>query len=580
MSTEASDALRARLSARLRRLYGAERAEQVLPQLQDRIDRAAPARPRAGWSERDVVLITYGDTLRSPGETPLQTLEHFAHERLADAFSAIHILPFFPFSSDDGFSVVDYREVRAELGDWADVQALAEHFRVGFDLVLNHASAGCEWFRQFLADEAPGRDYFVTADPAQDLSAVVRPRSLPLLTAFDTAGGRRHVWTTFSADQVDLDFTNPDVLLTFVDIVLEYAARGAGLLRLDAVAFLWKRLGTSCLHLPETHEVVKLLRDVVDAAAPDTWLLTETNVPHAENVSYFGDGDEAHLVYQFSLPPLLLLSLIHGDARPLTRWAAGLAPPPPGCGFLNFTASHDGIGVRPLEGLIPAAERAALIDHLRERGVHVATKRDPDGGDSPYELNVTYVDALRGEPGEPVALHAARFLASQTVPLALRGIPAVYVQSLFGTRDWDAGVARTGRPRTINRRSWELDELLPRIERRGSFHATIHDELLRRIRIRRTLSPFHPDAEQRVHDLGADLFAVERRLAGERVVAVTNVTGCHVSLPADAPALEVDGGWIDRLEPDRAPRATGEIRLPPYGCAWLVPAGTPAAPAP
>jgi glycosidase len=572
MATELPDSRRDRLAARLLRLYGPERAEGARVRLDTLLDAAVEGRAARGWSERDVVLITYGDTLQRAGEPPLRTLGRFARGRLTGAFSAIHILPFYPYSSDDGFSVVDYGRVRDDLGDWDDVETLGRDFRLGFDLVLNHASAGCEWFRQFLANEPPGRDFFVTADPGADLSAVIRPRSLPLLTAFDTVAGRRHVWTTFSADQVDLDFANPELLLAFVEIVLAYAARGAGLLRLDAVAFLWKCVGTNCLHLPETHEVVKLLRDVLEIAAPDTWLLTETNVPHAENVSYFGGGDEAQLVYQFSLPPLLLQALISGDARYLTAWAAGLEPPPPGCGFLNFTASHDGIGMRPLEGLVPAAERDALIDQLRARGVHVATKRDADGGDSPYELNVTYVDALRGESGEPEAIHAARFLASQTVPLALRGIPAVYIQSLFGAHDWTAGVAESGRPRTINRRSWDEDELFARIDRAGSFHHRVFSELLRRIRIRRTLPVFHPDAEQRVLDLGPSLFVVERRSGSDLVLALTNVTAHEVPLPALGPRSEGAGGWLDWLDPGSPARPLGAIRLGPYGCAWLSPA--------
>jgi len=117
--------------------------------------------------------------------------------------------------------------------------------------------------------------------------------------------------------------------------------------RLDAVAFLWKELGTNCLHLPETHELVKLFRDVCEIVAPRAIILTETNVPHAENVSYFGQGDEAHMVYQFSLPPLLLHAFITGNGQYLTHWASGLEPPPAGCTFFNFTASHDGVGVRP-----------------------------------------------------------------------------------------------------------------------------------------------------------------------------------------------------------------------------------------
>ena len=577
-------AIRRRIARRLRRLYGGERAPDCLARLEAVVERHPverhpverhpverhPVAPRpGGWSERDLVLITYGDTLRRQGEPPLRTLKRFADERLAGAVSAIHVLPFFPYSSDDGFSVIDYRRVRPDLGDWSDVGALGEGFRLGFDLVLNHASARSEWVRQFRDGEAPGRDFFACARPDDDLSAVVRPRTHPLLTPVETASGTRHVWTTFSADQVDLDFSNPDVLLEFVDIVLEYVARGAGLLRLDAIAFLWKQVGTPCLHLAGTHEVVKLLRDVLDVAAPGTWLLTETNVPHAENVSYFGAGDEAHMVYQFSLPPLLLHALTTGDATHLTRWAAALEPPPPGCTFLNFTASHDGVGVRPLEGLLPDDERRAWIDGLRRRGVHVATKRDPDGGESPYELNVTYVDALEGDGREDESLHLARFLASQTAALTLRGIPAVYLHSLVGTRDWHEGVAGTGRPRTINRRSWDAGELSARLSRQEGFGSRVFGELTRRIRIRTGLRAFHPDADQRILDLGPALFAVLRGTEQQRILALTNVGGVPLSVPDLAAVLGSAAPLSDLLAPAAPSMRPDAVELPPYGCAWL-----------
>ena len=562
-------AVRDRIGERLCRLYGAERAPACLARLEEVLGRH-PVRPRsAAWTHRDVVLITYGDTLRRDGEPPLRTLKRFTEGRLAGVVSAIHILPFFPFSSDDGFSVIDYRVVRSDLGDWSDIGALGEGFRLGFDLVLNHASAHSEWFLQFVDAEPPGRDFLVCASPDDDLSAVVRPRTHPLLTPVETASGTRHVWTTFSADQVDLDFSNPDVLLEFVDIVLQYARRGAGILRLDAIAFLWKEVGTPCLHLPGTHEVVKLLRDVLDVAAPGTWLLTETNVPHAENVSYFGDGDEAHMVYQFSLPPLLLHALTTGDATHLTRWAAALQPPPAGCTFLNFTASHDGVGVRPLEGLLPDDERRTWVDSLRRQGVHVASKRDPDGSESPYELNVTYVDALTGDAGEDESLHVARFLASQTTALALRGIPAVYLHSLTGTRDWHEGVAETGRPRTINRRSWDEAELEARLADGGSFHARVFDELTRRIRIRADSPAFHPDSDQRILDLGPSLFAVLRGSGAHRILALNNVTGASLAVPDLAPELGTSAPLTDLLAPAAPSIRPDAVELPPYGCAWL-----------
>ncbi|HBQ06266.1 MAG TPA: alpha-amylase, partial [Halomonas sp.] len=299
------------------------------------------------WSEKDQWVICYGDSILDEGTPPLAVLDTFLQRYLGDAISGVHVLPFFPWSSDDGFSVIHYREVNSELGEWAHIQTLASHYDLMADLVLNHVSRESLWFVDYLTGSLPGRDYFIEVDPDTDVSQVTRPRSSPLLVPISTRRGTRHVWATFSEDQIDLNFENPDVLLEFVGILLFYLQQGVRIIRLDAVAFLWKRLGTSCIHLPETHTVVRLLRAIVDEIAPGTLLITETNVPHAENISYFGlerlakgAPDEAHMVYQFALPPLLLHTLTRGEATTIQTWLNSLPVLPEQCTYLNFTASH------------------------------------------------------------------------------------------------------------------------------------------------------------------------------------------------------------------------------------------------
>ena len=553
---------------RLDRLYGkqADRCARELFALMDLWREPLALRPRpAGWSERDAVLITYGDMVQRPGESPLATLGRFCTERLTGAVSVVHVLPFFPSSSDDGFSVVDYRAVDPRLGTWDDLEAMARRFDLMFDLVLNHTSAQGEWFGQFLRDEAPGRDYVLCADPDADLGAVVRPRSHPLLTPVETASGERHVWTTFSADQVDLDFDRPEVLLEFVDILLQYAAHGARLIRLDAVAFLMKQAGTPCIHLPRTHQVVKLLRDVLDAAAPGVLLLTETNVPHRENVSYFGDGDEAHLVYQFSLPPLLLHALTTGNARALTCWAAGLEDPPPGCTFLNFTASHDGIGLRPIEGLVPQMEQDGLVHSVLQNGGHVSQRLRPDGVAVPYELNITYFDAMGDEPSDVTDAHVRRFITSQTLAMALKGIPALYFHSLTATRNHDKGVTETGRARSINRRKWREDELVRQLDDPSSAAHRVFDELTSRLRARAGHPAFHPDQPQKVLDLDPRLFALQRGDGEQAVVCLHNVSSEGVELQRSH--LPGSGQvWHDILTGKE--ERGGDIRVEPFGASW------------
>lgn len=488
-----------KIQQRLKRLYG-ERAAQAAEAIQAAIERvdlnALKTQSDDSYDQRDVVLIAYGDQVRSAGQNPLQTLHSFLKEwQLPELINTVHFLPCFPYTSDDGFSVVDYRQVDPELGSWDDVHAIGEDCRLMLDLVLNHISQESEWFKAYLAGESPYDQYFIESDPDVDLTAVTRPRSLPLLHDFQTSRGTRWVWTTFSRDQVDLNYSEPAVLAEMLGILLEYVAHGARIVRLDAIAYLWKRIGTDCIHLDETHEVVKLMRDVVNQFAPHALLLTETNVPHEENVSYFGSGDEAHMVYQFSLPPLLLDAFLNEDAVPLKRWLKSLQSPPPGTTYFNFTASHDGIGVRPLEGHVDGERLQRMVDRVQSLGGAIGTRRQPDGTDTPYEMNVSYLSALTPENGDQ-QFHAKRFLTTQAVMLALQGMPAIYFHSLVGTENDLEGMRSSGIPRRINRRKFELDELNQRLRDEDSLARNVFDGIRNLLKIRIEQSAFDPAADQ------------------------------------------------------------------------------------
>ncbi|PWV83210.1 sugar phosphorylase [Halomonas sp. A11-A] len=570
-------AFQRRAREHLAMLYG-PRADEVLRRLTALLAHQAPPAPSQDktrvplWSERDQWLISYGDSLLDGERPPLAVLGDFLDTRLPDTFSGLHVLPFFPWSSDDGFSVIHYREVDPALGDWPQVRALAERRDLAVDLVLNHVSRESLWFVDYLTGSQPGRDYFIEMDPETDLSAVVRPRSSPLLVPVPTRRGTRHLWATFSEDQIDLNFANPDVLLEFIGILLFYLGQGARIVRLDAIAYLWKRVGTPCIHLPETHEVVRLLRAVVDHVAPGTLLLTETNVPHHENLSYFGlerlpaPPDEAHLVYQFPLPPLLLHTLTGGDATLLASWLDSLPELPPGCSYLNFTASHDGIGVRPLEGWLPPHEIEALLELMHRFGGFVSMRKHPDGEDAPYEINITWFDAMQGTRRGRDPWQIERFLCSQHLMLALQGIPALYLHCLTGTLNDLEGVERSGRLRSINRRRWQLDELDELLDSRHSPTRVIFLALKRRLAIRRREPCFHPDAPQRVLPAPPALLVVERGpLAdGRRLLAIHNVSDRRQPLAVAALAA---GEWFDLLE--NRPWTPVES-LAPYRTLWLV----------
>lgn len=571
--------LDARLRAHLDRLYGAADATLARAGIRSAVEAHMRARtPGSGraepYDETDVVLITYPDQVREPGRTPLATLADVLAARVGTAITGLHVLPFHPATSDDGFSVVDYTAVDPALGNWSDVRRLGASYRLMADAVFNHVSASSPWFRAWKEGHPAFRDFFLVPPEGADLAQVTRPRSTPLVTGVQTANGPRRVWTTFSSDQVDLNFANPRVLVKVTETLLSYLANGVQIIRLDAVAFLWKQPGTACVHLPQTHELVRLWRTVVEYVDPGALIVTETNVPHAENISYFGDGtDEAHLVYQFPLAPLVLSAFHLADARTLSEWVASLATPSPGTTFLNFLGSHDGIGVRPVEGILTPSELAQLGALARHHGGGVSSRLEADGHLAPYELNTVYFDALTPEDTpEPLLRQVDRFIAAQSILLALAGVPAVYVQSLFGSRNWHEGVESTGRLRSINRQKFERRQLERELDDVGSRRQLVFTRLMERIRLRTARPAFHPSAPQRVLPAPAGVFALERRALDDRsvVICITNIAG--VGRRIAMAELSVRGDVVDLITgAHEHVGPAGELDLPlgPYETLWL-----------
>ena len=515
----------------LGRIYGKKDAKLALEKIAPVIDKYAARKRKkeAFFSQEDVVLITYGDSLKKAGEAPLATLHAFAGQYLKNAVSCIHFLPFFPYSSDDGFSVIDFFEINSELGTWHEVASIGRDFELMFDYVVNHFSSKGQWFQNYLAGKDGFKEFAIAVDPATDLSLVTRPRSLPLLSEYKKTDGQTvHLWTTFSADQIDFNFKSLDVLEKMIDVLLFYADRGASILRLDAIAYLWKETGTGCIHLPQTHDMVKLFRAILDLVAPDVIILTETNVPHDENISYFGNGrDEAQMVYNFTLPPLLLYSFVKQDTAKLSEWAKGLHLESEHNTFFNFTASHDGIGVRPLEGILDPGVLKGLIDIVKANEGQVSYKQNPDGSQSPYELNITYVDAILADRS---SARAEKFLASQAIQYALPGVPATYIHSLLGSRNWIEGVRQTGRARTINREKLQVEKLISELNNPESFRARVFFPYLNLIKTRKKQSAFHPNAGFEILQIDPKVFGIKRYSKDQTIYALTNISSKPISV--------------------------------------------------
>ncbi|MBL8029388.1 MAG: sugar phosphorylase [Fibrobacteres bacterium] len=523
---------------------------------------------RKGWDEKDAMLITYADSILNNNEPPIRTLLETLQESCGKSITFVHLLPFFPYTSDDGFSVSDYRAIRPDLGTWGDVVALSKEYRLVFDAVINHVSQHSQYVRGYLAGEPAFKDFCISLPPETDTRSVLRTRNLPLLHDFPAHDGTRHLWTTFSRDQVDLNYANPKVLLEVIDILLFYTVMGASMIRLDAIPYMWKKLGTSCAHLPETHELIKLIRDVYDAAAPQVLLLTETNVPHKENLSYFGNtGDEAQMIYNFSLAPLIVWSFLEGDASELSKWAAGVKFVSPSATYLNITATHDGIGMRPTEGILSEEARAKLCSMAKTRGGDITGKRNSDGSVSPYELNLSYFDAINDPTvNTPETVEVARFLCAQAITFSFIGIPGIYVHSLFGSRNDYEGVKRTGRARTINRAQLNKQNLIMELCSQDSLRSKVFSGMKRLLEIRSHQTAFHPDASQQVISLAPGLFAISRTSTSQKIVALHNVSDQTIRIPRAK--LPFDGEIHDLLSPEELIKGQ-EIDIRPYQVRWL-----------
>ncbi|WP_166264442.1 alpha-amylase family glycosyl hydrolase [Marinobacter caseinilyticus] len=568
--------LTSKLTGMLATVYPGQDSERLAAQLLDVMglapDTVSPPAHRNNWDESDVLLITYADSICRDGEKPLVSLHQFLMHQLQDTVTGVHILPFFPFSSDDGFSVMDYLSVNESHGSWEDIRRIAGDFKLMSDLVINHMSARSRWFENYKKRIDPGRDYFFEASPQDDLSAVVRPRTSPLLTPVQTEGGERFVWCTFSEDQVDLNFANPQVLVEFVNIIRYYLEQGVKLFRLDAVAFLWKEIGTRCIHLQQTHELIKILRVLIEHHTPDAVIITETNVPNRENLTYLGNANEAHVIYNFSLPPLLINTLVTGSCRHLKTWLMSMPPAQMGTTYLNFIASHDGVGLRPTDGLLAEDEKQQLVDTMTLFGGKVSYRRLPEGGEQPYEMNISLFDALKGTAdGGPDQWQVARFVCAHAVMLALEGIPAIYVHSLFGTENDNAKVEHTGRLRSINRSQWNIDTLESELTNPVGHHSQVFCKLKRLISIRKRQSAFHPNATQFTLHLGLKLFGFWRQSVrrDQSIFCIYNITSTPQEIALSDINLIGTDQWQDLISGQVIEDLSGTLTLSPYQSVWL-----------
>ena len=521
------------------------------------------------WSQNTIVMITYADTIENKNNLPINSINEFLKTYCADTFEIVHILPFFPSSSDKGFSVKDYYSVYHQFGQWNDITKISKDFGVMADVVINHGSSEGLWFKNFIKGKGKGSDYFLNFDEPFDTSKVVRPRTSDLLNRVETTDGIKYIWCTFSKDQVDYNFSNPVVLFEFIQIIIFYLTKGITVFRFDAVAFIWKRIGTSCINLEKTHEIVRLFRTLLAYLSPKAILVTETNTPARENVSYFGNANEAHWIYNFSLPPILIYSVLAGDSSYLEKLTMSMPPSQLGTSYLNFIASHDGIGLRPAETFLTRDEVTRFINLMEQNGGKVSYRSNNTDTPEPYEINITLFEAMKESFNKDVNLCMERYICIHTIMLSLEGVPAFYIHSLFGTKNDYASYKQTNHNRSLNRGKIQISEI--DLSNESEPQSYIFLQLRKLMLIRKKQPAFHPNAVQFTLHLGSNLYGIWRQSLDKKqsIFCISNLTDESVKLSLlDLNLIGFDH-WRDLITEIEVDDITSEIELMPYQTMWL-----------
>ena len=522
------------------------------------------------WSEKDFLLITYADSIKKNNQKNFTTLNSFL-KKYCKEFSYIHILPFFPFSSDDGFAVEDYKKIKIEHGSWKDLKKITKTFDIMVDLVINHCSSNNKLFKNFLEDKNPGKDFFINSEKKFPKSnKIVRPRSSDLSKKVLVDGKNTYVWCTFGHDQVDFDFRNPNVLLYFFEIIKFYLDQDIKALRLDAVAFLWKELGTRCINLPQTHNIIRLIRLIIDRFYNKTLVITETNIPSHENLTYFGNNNEAHCIYNFSLAPLLIHAVVSGNSFYLKKWSRGMPPAQENNSYLNFLSTHDGIGMRPVEGILPENEIQKYFNFFKKQG-GLFSYRTNAGKKSVYEVNITLLEAFKECYNGKDKFVLERFILAHTILFSMEGIPAIYIQNYLGSKNDNAKVKKTNSFRSINRRNWNFDSLVKIFKNKSNINSKILHSLNRLMVLRKKQIAFHPNATQFTLQLGDIFFGIWRQSIdrSQSIFCISNLTNVKQKISLLDINLISTNNWFDILSNKKIKNIGDELLFKPYQTFWI-----------
>ena len=518
-------------------------------------------------SEKTSLVISYGDNIYSSQSSSMKIFQKFFQKNLEKLFDTIHFLPFYPSSSDSGFAVKDHYQIDKKIGNWSDLKKISKSKKIMADVVINHASARGLWFKNFLKRKKPGKDYFLTVNSKFNTSKVVRPRDHKLLKKIKIFEKNDYLWRTFSPDQIDLNFKNPSVLLRFIKIIIYLINNGVTIFRLDAIAYLWKQNGTKCINLSQTHEIIKLLRVVTSLLNVQTLIITETNLPEKENLSYFGKNNEANWVYNFSLPPLLIHAFLFENSSYLNQWSRKLPSTKHGNCYLNFIASHDGIGIRPTEGILNEKTLSSFLKRLKKNGSKFSYRKVQNKSKKVYEANITVFDALRKSDFDPKGLFfLERYVSAHAIMISFEGIPAVYFNSLFGKSNDEAKYIITGNNRDVNRYKWNFNNITTKLRDKKSKQSIFYRNIGALLEIKRKQKAFHPNASRININLGPKIFCFKRISKDKKqsIICMTNL-----SSKIQTPNFKKIGNYRDLLNSNLKFREGTSLILKPFQTVWL-----------
>jgi maltose alpha-D-glucosyltransferase/alpha-amylase len=493
--------------------------------------------------------------------------------------TCLWLLPFYESPlRDDGYDIADYERVHPSYGTLDDVTAFlaaahARDLRVITELVINHTSDQHPWFEAARRAPAgsPARDFYVWSDTDQryaDVRVIFHDAESSNWTWDPVAGA--FYWHRFFSHQPDLNFDNPGVRRAVLDVMRFWLDLGVDGLRLDAVAHLYEREGTSCENLPETHAFLKTIRDDMDRRYPGRVLLAEANGGPDEARPYFSTGDECHMAFHFPLMPRLFMALEQESAAPIVEIVSETADLPDACQWAVFLRNHDELSLSALGD----DQRKALIEayapspRMRlNRGIRRRLAPLLENDRQRLELAHALLFSL---PGTPVLYYGDEIGMGDNVQLDDRDGLRTPMQ---WTEDAGAGFSRAAPQRLV----------LPPIDdaeygyRRVNVAAqrwdagSLWSAICRLIHLRRSHTAFGRGTIA-FHDTGnRHVLAFTREHDADRVLVIANLAGTPQL--ATIPWPQGTGGLavVNLIDGAAQPGAVGPatVALPRLGCYWL-----------